>query len=95
MKIILASQSAIRKELLKQMGYEFDVIVSHADETLEEGLTLEEQSEHIAYLKAKTVFNETKGDRIVIGADTMIIKNGILYGKPKDKEDAISMLKML
>lgn len=95
MKIILASQSAIRKELLKQMGYEFDVLVSHADETLEEGLTLEEQSKRLAYIKAKTVFNETKGDRIVIGADTMIIKNGILYGKPKDKDDAIKMLKML
>ena len=95
MKIILASQSAIRKELLKQMGYEFDVLVSHADEALEEGLTLEEQSKRLAYIKAKTVFNETKGDRIVIGADTMIIKNGILYGKPKDKDDAIKMLKML
>lgn len=95
MKIILASQSPIRKELLKQMGYEFDVLVSHVDETLEEGLTLEEQSKRLAYIKAKTVFNETKGDRIVIGADTMIIKNGILYGKPKDKDDAIKMLKML
>lgn len=95
MKIILASQSPIRKELLKQMGYEFDVLVSHADETLEEGLTLEEQSKRLAYIKAKTVFDETSGDRIVIGADTMIIKNGILYGKPKDKDDAIKMLKML
>lgn len=95
MKIFLASQSAIRKELLKQMGYEFDVLVSHADETLEEGLTLEEQSKRLAYIKAKTVFDETSGDRIVIGADTMIIKNGILYGKPKDKDDAIKMLKML
>ena len=95
MKIILASQSPIRKELLKQMGYEFQVLVSNADEILEEGLSLEEQSKQLAYIKAKTVFDETSGDRLIIGADTMIIKDGLLYGKPKDKEDAIKMLKML
>ena len=95
MKIILASQSAIRKELLKQMGLEFKVLVSNADETFEEGLSLEEQSKRLAYIKAKTVFDETSGDRIVIGADTMIIKDNVAYGKPKDKEDAIKMLKML
>ena len=60
MKIILASGSQIRKELLKQMGLEFEVIVSNADETFEEGLTLEEQSKRLAYIKAKTVFDETK-----------------------------------
>ncbi len=95
MRIILASQSQKRKELLEQMGYQVEVIVSNADETLEEGLSLEEQSKRLAYIKAKTVFDETSGDRLVIGADTMIIKNGILYGKPKDKENAINMLKML
>lgn len=95
MKIILASQSKARKELLKQMGYKFDVLVSNADETLEEGLSLEEQSQKIAYIKAKTVFDETSGDRLVIGADTMVIKNGVLYGKPKNKEEVIKMFHML
>lgn len=95
MKIILASQSAIRKELLKQMGLEFEVLASNADETFEEGLTLEEQSMRLAYIKAKTVFNETIGDRIVIGSDTMVIKDNVAYGKPKDKQEAIKMLKML
>ena len=95
MKIFLASQSQIRKELLKQMGLKFDIIVSEADETFEEGLSLEEQSKRLAYIKAKTVFDETNGDRIVIGADTMIIKDNIAYGKPKDKEDAIRMINML
>lgn len=95
MRIILASRSPMRKELLEQMGLKFEVIVSEADESFEEGLTLEEQSKRLAYIKAKTVFNETSGDRIIIGADTMIIKNNIAYGKPKDKEDAINMLKTL
>ena len=84
MRIILASQSQIRKELLKQMGLEFEVIVSNADETFEEGLSLEEQSKRLAYIKAKTVFDETEGDRIVIGSDTMILKDNVVYGKPKD-----------
>ena len=75
MKIILASQSPMRKELLKQMGYDFEVKVSNADETLSEGLSLEEQSKQLAYIKAKTVFDKTTGDRIVIGSDTMIIKD--------------------
>lgn len=95
MRIILASKSIARKKLLEQMGYEFEVIVSEADETFEEGLSQEEQSKRLAYLKAKTVFDETSGDRIVIGSDTMIIKDGVLYGKPKDKEDAIKMFKMI
>lgn len=95
MRIILASQSPMRKELLKQMGLEFEVLVSNADETFEEGLSLEEQSKRLAYIKAETVFDETEGDRIVIGSDTMILKDNVVYGKPKDKQDAINMLNKL
>jgi len=95
MRIILASQSQMRKELLKQMGLDFEVIVSNADETLEDGLVIEEQSKKLAYIKAKTVFDETKGDRLVIGSDTMILKDNEVLGKPKDKQEAINMLKKL
>ena len=95
MRIILASQSPMRKELLKQMGLDFKVIVSNAEETLEEGLKIEEQSKKLAYIKAKTVFDETKGDRLIIGSDTMILKDNEVLGKPKDKQDAINMLKKL
>lgn len=95
MKIILASQSPMRKQLLNQMGLDFEVLVSNADETLEEGLSVEEQSKRLAYIKAKTVFNETTGDRIVIGSDTMILKDNEIFGKPKDKQDAINMLNKL
>ncbi|MBO5413304.1 MAG: septum formation protein Maf [Clostridia bacterium] len=95
MKIILASQSPMRKELLKQMGLEFEVLVSNADETFEEGLSLEEQSKRLAYIKAKTVFDETEDDRIIIGSDTMVLKDGEVFGKPKNKQDAIDMLNKL
>ena len=95
MKVILASQSPMRKELLKQMRLDFEVLVSNADETFEEGLSLEEQSKRLAYIKAKTIFDETEGDRIVIGSDTMVIKDNEVFGKPKTKQEAINMLNKL
>lgn len=95
MRVILASSSPRRKELLKSITEDFEVIVSDSDESFKEGLTIEEQSKRIAYLKAKTVFDQTQGDRIVIGADTMVLKDGAIYGKPKDKQEAYQMLSSL
>lgn len=95
MKIILASQSPRRKELLELFIKDFDVIVSNVDETFEKGLTIYEQSKRLSYIKAKKVFEETKGDRIVIGSDTMVLKNGNVYEKPKDRADAFRMIKQL
>lgn len=95
MRIILASKSPRRKELLALLNVEYEVIVSEADETLEEGITIEEQAKRLSFIKAKTVFDETTGDRIVIGSDTMVIKNNKIYGKPKDREEAFKMLKEL
>ena len=95
MRVILASGSPRRKELMNMLGIDYEIKVSNADETLEEGLSFKEQSKKLGYIKAKAVFDETEGDRIVIGSDTMVMKNGKLYGKPKDREDAICMLKEL
>ena len=95
MKVILASKSPRRKELMDLLNIDYEVIVSNADETLEEGLSLKEQSKRLGYIKAKAVFDETSGDRIVIGSDTMVLKGDKLYGKPKDKQHAIEMLKNL
>ena len=95
MKIILASQSPRRKELMDLLNINYEIIVSNADETLEKGLTIEEQAKKLSYIKAKTVFDKTSGDRIVIGSDTMVVKNGKIYGKPKDNQDAFKMLKEL
>ena len=95
MKIILASGSSRRKELLEMMGLEFEVKVSEVDETFEEGLSISEQSKRLAYIKAKEIFDKTKGDRAVIGSDTMVLKDEKIYGKPKNKEEAIKMLEDL
>ena len=95
MNIILASGSPRRKELLGYITKDFEVIVSNADESFKEGLTIQEQSKRIAYLKAKEVFDKTTGDRIIIGSDTLVLKNGKHYGKPKDKQEAFKMISEL
>lgn len=95
MKIILASKSPRRKELLDLLNLEYEIKVSNADEKLEPNLSIQEQSKRLSYIKAKTVFDQTSGDRIVIGSDTMVIKNNKIYGKPKDQEDAFHMLEQL
>lgn len=76
MRIILASQSPRRKELLNLMNVKYEVIVSNVDEKLEKGITIEDQVKRLSYIKAKAVFDETIGDRVVIGADTMVFKDG-------------------
>lgn len=95
MRIILASKSPRRKDLLGMFVPKFDIIVSNADETLEDGLSIIEQSKKLGYIKAKAVFDETDGDRVVIGSDTMVVKDGKLFGKPKDFKEAVSMLETL
>ena len=95
MKVILASGSLRRKELLKMVVPEFEIKVSGAEEKIEEGLTPEEQATTLSHLKAKNVFDETKGDRIVIGSDTIVVKNEKIYGKPSNKENAKQMIKEL
>lgn len=95
MRIILASHSPRRKELMDLMGLNYEVMVSHVDETLKPGLTIEEQGKRLGYIKAKAVFDKTEGDRIVIGSDTMVFKDNEVFGKPKNKEEAIRMLNTL
>ena len=92
MKFILASGSPQRKELLKLVIPEFEIKVSGVEEKLEEGLTVPEQVTRLAYIKAKDIYEKTEGNRIIIGSDTVVTKNGKIYGKPKTREQAKQML---
>lgn len=97
MKIILASKSPRRKEILSMITNNFEVIVSNVEEKMDEKLAPIDQVKNLAYIKAKAVFDETKnyGDRVIIGSDTIVVKDGKIYGKPKEHDDAMSMLKEL
>ena len=92
MRIILASKSPRRKELMNLLNVKYEIMVSNADENLSYDLSMEERAKQIAYVKAKAVFDETKGDRIIIGADTLVYKGSKKYGKPINLENAFEML---
>ncbi len=95
MRIILASKSPRRKELLSMIVPNFDIIVSDADEVLVGGLKPFEQAMNVSYQKAKAVLDITSGDRIIIGSDTMVVKDNVIYGKPKSKENAKQIIHSL
>lgn len=94
MRIILASASPRRKELLSKIGYDFEVIPSKKDEVLDLNLNVSENVKKLALSKAKEIF-ENNNDALVIGADTVVSFQGEIYGKPKDEADAYRMLKSL
>ena len=95
MKIILASGSPRRKELLELILPQFEVSVSGIDEELEKELTPQEQATRLAYIKAKDIYKKTNGNRIIIAAGTIVTKRGKIYGKPKNRQHAIQMIKEL
>ena len=93
MKLILASNSPRRKQLLTEAGLTFSVIPSNFKEEENCGLPPALYCKQLAENKAKSVYN--KDDSIVLGADTIVVFNGEILGKPKDKNDAINMLTKL
>ena len=92
-KIILASKSPRRQQLLRDLGLKFEVIIKEYDETYPEGLTGEEIARYVAYKKASSFKNEISGNMIVIAADTIVWCNNKVLGKPINKEDAVIILK--
>lgn len=93
-QIVLASTSPRRKEILEGLGVEFKVVGSNIEEKVNENLSPPEIAKRLAYLKAKDISNKINGDYVVIGADTIVEYNKIL-GKPRNIEEAYSMLKLL
>ena len=94
MKIILASASPRRKELLTLAGFEYEVIVSQCEEILPEGITPDKAVEELARQKAEDVFSRNT-DCMIIAADTVVALGNTILGKPKDEDDAFTMLSSL
>lgn len=93
-KIILASASPRRKELLRKIVGNFQVVESGVDESQISKASPSAFAKKAAILKAKAVAQKNK-NAIVIGADTIVVLGKKILGKPKDKNDAINMLKCL
>lgn len=94
MKIILASKSPRRRELLSGIGLDFDIIGSNIDEITDE-VKPENIVMDLSKKKAEDVAKDADSDSIVIGADTIVVIDGEILGKPKDRLDAYNMLKKL
>lgn len=92
-KLILASKSPRRSEILKNAGIEFSVRVKEVDETIPDGTSPEDAVVLLAIRKAKAV--ERYKNEIILSADTVVVSGDKILGKPKDREDAVNMLKSL
>ncbi len=97
MRLILASSSPRRSELLRNAGFEFEVIPSKADETYHRDETPAANVERIARMKAAAVAQRlgTTDDAVVLAADTIVVVSGEPLGKPRSPEDARIMLEKL
>ena len=93
-RFILASASPRRKEILENAGFQFEIIVSDADENITEALTPRETVEELAKRKALAVWEENR-DAVVFGCDTVVAIDGKILGKPIDDEEAFEMISSL
>ena len=93
--IVLASSSPRRKQLLEWAEIAFEVIVKPVDETFPVGVKSTEAAIYIALKKAKAVQEEVGKDRIIIAADTVVVLNGEVIGKPADQQEAVHTLTQL
>lgn len=94
-RLILASASPRRHQLLTQMGYSFLVDPAHIDEEAVEAVGPAALAETLALLKAQAVAERQVESALVIGADTLVVSRGRVLGKPADEREAAAMLKRL
>jgi septum formation protein len=92
--LILASQSPRREQILRMLGFDFEILPAHADETPPPGLEAAEVPEALARVKALEVSRQRPG-ALVLGSDTLVEIEGRVLGKPGDDAEAVSMLQWL
>lgn len=95
-RIILASASPRRKEILQNQGLRFEVVISDEEENINKELSPELYTSELALLKAVSVAKKVEdADAVIISADTVVYFGNEILEKPKDEEDAFLMLKKL
>lgn len=93
--LYLASKSPRRRELLKQIGVSFEVLDVDVDESIREGEPASEYVQRVALAKARAGHEKLAGAGPVLGADTAVVLDGRVLGKPADRTEALAMLKSL
>lgn len=92
MRLLLASKSPRRRELLSQLGFEVEYISIDVDEHLASPLPPPEVAEHLARRKASAYTGTLAEGDVLVTADTVVVHDGHVMGKPTDRDEAISML---
>jgi septum formation protein len=93
-KVILASKSPRRAEILRAVGWEFETQAANIDETRRDSEDAVSYVQRLAHEKALTIAKRAP-NRVVLGADTVVVIDGQILGQPRDDEDARRMLAML
>ena len=94
-RIILASASPRRKQLLEWAEIHFDVMPSDYEELIPDGMSISEIPVFLASQKAAMVRKQTAGNKIILAADTIVALDQQVLGKPQDRADAVRMLSLL
>jgi septum formation protein len=95
MKLILASNSPRRRQLLALLGWDFQVVPAEVDESTREGESPSDYVRRLAESKARVVSAKAASDTIIIAADTTVVDGDEILGKPVDSPDAERMLRQL
>lgn len=93
--IVLASKSPRRQELLRLLGVEFQIITEDIDETMDPSLRPQDEVRRVSRCKADAVLPLTVPEDIIISADTIVVLDGRVMGKPKSEQEAVQMLRSL
>lgn len=94
-KILLASKSPRRSQLLKEAGFDFQVVAKEVKESYPTHLSPEKVAQFLAQKKALASKDVLTDNQVILAADTIVTKDGIIYGKPKDYEEAVTILNTL
>lgn len=94
-QLILASKSPRRQHLLKELGLDFQVEISHIKEDFPPELGMTAIPEYLAELKANEIIRKLDDNYLVIAADTIVWKDEMVLGKPKNREEAVKLLQNL
>lgn len=95
MNVVLASASPRRRALLAQMGVDFTVRTAPHDETINPFAHPEDEVARISRLKAQSVYSYCQDDDVIVAADTIVVCDGLIMGKPRSETEAFSMLRRL
>lgn len=94
-KIILASKSPRRSQLLSEAGFEFEIKTTDVEETYPDSLPVEEVAAYLARKKALAAQSFIESNNVLLAADSIVVLGNTIFGKPKDEQDAVRILQAL